>query len=163
MLLYQREQSVSYVLCFPEIPPKFQQKRLLMNCQLFWTILIKVKSHVWEKASIGCLLHTPSWGPGRNPGMCPDWDGTGDPSIHRPALSPLSHTSQGISPFVVTVCSNSQRWWSGTRVGHKFFDIPSIYKWGLCPLPLNLGGLCVCLINVIQCMWFCAKFLVPGP
>ena len=25
-----------------------------------------------------------------NPGMCPDWESTGDPSVHRPALSPLS-------------------------------------------------------------------------
>ena len=22
----------------------------------------------------GCLLHAPYWGPGRNPGMCPDWE-----------------------------------------------------------------------------------------
>ena len=22
----------------------------------------------------GCLLHSPNWGPGPNPGMCPDWE-----------------------------------------------------------------------------------------
>ena len=30
-----------------------------------------------------------------NPGMCPDWESIGDPLIPRPALSPLSHSSQG--------------------------------------------------------------------
>ena len=34
----------------------------------------------------------------RNPGMCPDWESnqqTGNPSVRRPELSPLSHTTQG--------------------------------------------------------------------
>ena len=31
-----------------------------------------------------------------NPGMCPDWESTGNPLLCRPALNPLSHTSQGI-------------------------------------------------------------------
>ena len=31
----------------------------------------------------------------RNPGMCPDSESTGDPSVRRPVLNPLSHTSQG--------------------------------------------------------------------
>ena len=30
-----------------------------------------------------------------NPGTCPDWDQTGDPLVLRPAVNPLSHTSQG--------------------------------------------------------------------
>ena len=30
-----------------------------------------------------------------NPGMCPDWESTGDPLVCRLALKPLSHTSQG--------------------------------------------------------------------
>ena len=33
-----------------------------------------------------------------NPGMCPDWESTGDPLVHRPVLNPLSHTSQ--VPFI---------------------------------------------------------------
>ena len=31
----------------------------------------------------------------RNPGMRPDWESTGHPLVRRPALNPLSHTSQG--------------------------------------------------------------------
>ena len=30
-----------------------------------------------------------------NPGMCPDWESNCDPLVHRPALNPLSYTSQG--------------------------------------------------------------------
>ena len=29
-----------------------------------------------------------------NPGMCPDWELSWSPLIHRPVLNPLSHTSQ---------------------------------------------------------------------
>ena len=29
----------------------------------------------------------------RNPGVCPDWESTSDPLVHRPALNPLSHIS----------------------------------------------------------------------
>lgn len=28
--------------------------------------------------------------------------------------------------------------------GVAFFDMPSMEKWGLCPLPLDLGQLCDC-------------------
>ena len=34
-----------------------------------------------------------------NPGMCPDWESNCNPLIRRPALSPLSHTSQGCIAF----------------------------------------------------------------
>ena len=27
----------------------------------------------------GCLSHTPYWGPGRNPDMCPDWESNWQP------------------------------------------------------------------------------------
>ena len=27
-----------------------------------------------ETSMYGCLLYTPYWGPGRNPGMCLDWE-----------------------------------------------------------------------------------------
>ena len=40
-----------------------------------------------------------------NPGMCPDWDSTGDPLVHRPALDLLSPTSQGIIAFIKTTIS----------------------------------------------------------
>ena len=29
-----------------------------------------------------------------DPGMCPDWESNRDPLAHRPALNPLSYTSQ---------------------------------------------------------------------
>ena len=32
---------------------------------------------------------------GPNPGICPHWESTSDPLVCRPALNPLSHTSQG--------------------------------------------------------------------
>ena len=34
-----------------------------------------------------------------NPGMCPDWESTGNPGS-QPALSPLSHTSQGRAHYL---------------------------------------------------------------
>ena len=34
-----------------------------------------------------------------NPGMCPDWELNQHPLVHRPALNPLSHTSQGWKYF----------------------------------------------------------------
>ena len=36
-----------------------------------------------------------------NPGMCPDRKSNGDPLVCRPALNPLSHTSQGSSYFEI--------------------------------------------------------------
>ena len=49
----------------------------------------------------GCLLCAPYWGLARNPGVCPDWESNWRPLVHRPALSPLSHTSQGVKPSSV--------------------------------------------------------------
>ena len=37
----------------------------------------------------------------RNPGMCPDWESSPRPLVHRPALNPLSHTSQGSVLYLV--------------------------------------------------------------
>lgn len=45
-----------------------------------------------------------------------------------------------------------------TKEGHKFFDIPPIYKWNFCPLPLNLGELYVCLNNWMQWKGYWASF-----
>ena len=40
--------------------------------------------------------HAPPTGdPACNPGLCAEWESTGDPLVCRPALNPLSHTSQG--------------------------------------------------------------------
>ena len=44
----------------------------------------------------GCLLHAPYWGPGPQPRPVPRL-GIDYPLIHRPALNPLSHTSQSLS------------------------------------------------------------------
>ena len=48
--------------------------------------------------------HTPATGDlDHNPVMCPDWESNCDPLAHRPALNPLSYTSQGqfvlLNPF----------------------------------------------------------------
>ena len=43
-------------------------------------------------------FHVPPTGDlAHNPSMCPDWESSGDPLVHRLALSPLCHTSQGAS------------------------------------------------------------------
>ena len=49
-----------------------------------------------EKHQCVVASRTPPTGDlARNPGMCPDWESTSNPLVHRPALNPLSHTSQG--------------------------------------------------------------------
>ena len=45
----------------------------------------------------GCLSRTPYWGPGPQPGMCPDWKSNLKPCGCQ-VLNPLSHSSQG-SPW----------------------------------------------------------------
>ena len=53
-----------------------------------------------EKHQCVVAFHPPShWGLdlAHNPGMCPAWESTGDPLVHRLVLSPLSHTSQDTS------------------------------------------------------------------
>ena len=42
-----------------------------------------------ETSMCGCLSHAPHWGPGPQPGHVPQT------LVHRPALNPLSYTSQG--------------------------------------------------------------------
>ena len=55
----------------------------------------------------GCLPHTPTGDLAQNPGMCPDWDRTSDPLVHRTSFNPLSHTSQGyINSFEVEFLTN---------------------------------------------------------
>ena len=49
--------------------------------------------------SNGCPLLTPSWDLAHSPGMCLTGNKTCDPSIHRLALNPLSHSSQGNKVF----------------------------------------------------------------
>ena len=47
-----------------------------------------------------------------NPGMWPDWDGTSDPLVHRPALNPLIHSNQGslfISVVIVLIITNAYK------------------------------------------------------
>ena len=49
-----------------------------------------------ETSMCGCLSHAPYWGPGLKPRHVP-WLGNqaSDPLVCRPALNPLSNTSQG--------------------------------------------------------------------
>ena len=49
-----------------------------------------------ETSMLGCLLSVPYWGPGPQTRHV-SWTGnqTSAPWVHRPALNPLSHTSQG--------------------------------------------------------------------
>ena len=46
----------------------------------------------------GCLFCAPYWGPGPQPGLCPDGKRTPDPAVLRLALSPLSRPSRAV-PF----------------------------------------------------------------
>ena len=49
-----------------------------------------------ETSMCGCLSHAPYWGSGLQPSHVPETGSqTSDPLVHRPALNPLSHTSQG--------------------------------------------------------------------
>ena len=47
--------------------------------------------------NVWLCLTPPTGDPVCNPGMCPDWESTGDLLVRRPVLNPLSHTSQGNS------------------------------------------------------------------
>ena len=52
----------------------------------------------WEGQNYQCQVasHMPPTGDlARNPGMCADWESTGDSLVHKPARNLLSHTSQG--------------------------------------------------------------------
>ena len=51
-----------------------------------------------ETSMCGCLSSAPTGDLACNPGMCPNWNPTGNPLVRRPALNPLSHTSQGSFP-----------------------------------------------------------------
>ena len=42
-----------------------------------------------------------------NPGMCPDWESNHDHLVHRPALNPLSYTSQGWMHYFLLKTSSS--------------------------------------------------------
>ena len=47
--------------------------------------------------------HTPSahWGPGLQPGMCPDRESNCNPVVRRLVFNPQSHTSQGYFVFLL--------------------------------------------------------------
>ena len=45
--------------------------------------------------SIGCLSHTPNWGPGPQPGMCPKWESDRQPFTSQADGQSTEPTSQG--------------------------------------------------------------------
>ena len=54
-----------------------------------------------EKHQCVVASHVPPTGDlARSPGMWPVWDRTSNPLVHRSALNPLSHTSQGSNLFL---------------------------------------------------------------
>ena len=55
---------------------------------------------------IGCISHTPNWGtlPPGSQACALTVHRTGDLAVHRPAPSPLNHTSQGFSFTLCDVC-----------------------------------------------------------
>ena len=56
----------------------------------------KERETLVQELSIGCLLHVPIWGSGqKTQALALTGNRTGDLSVCRPVLSPLSHTSQG--------------------------------------------------------------------
>ena len=48
-----------------------------------------------ETSVYGCLSRVPCWGPGRNPGMCPDWEPNQRCFGSQAGAQPLSPTRQG--------------------------------------------------------------------
>ena len=54
-----------------------------------------------ETSMCGCLSHVPYWGPGYNPGVCPDWESNRQLFDSQASTQPLSHTSLGVSLFLI--------------------------------------------------------------
>ena len=67
-----------------------------------------------ETSMCGYLLHAPTGDPARNPGMCLDGESTSNTLAHRPALSPLSHTSHGPGHSL-----SLKKWREGRKEGRR--------------------------------------------
>ena len=86
----------------------------------------------------------PSGDLARNSGVCPDWESTGNPSVHKLKLNPLTHTSKGCQVL-------------------KCFDIYLLYDTGIIFLgtyPKEVKA----HDNTNTCMWmFTAALFVNSP
>ena len=72
------------------VHPYFSLKNLGKKCALYIDTLLPLNR----------LPLAPQTGDSAcNLGMCPDWESNWQLSVHRPALSPLSHTIQGLATF----------------------------------------------------------------
>ena len=72
-----------------------------------------------EKHQCVVVAHTPPSGDlACNPGLCPDWNPNGDPLVLRPALNPLSNSSQGYN-YNFKLQGNV----TGKKRGNQFFLI----------------------------------------
>ena len=81
-----------------------------------------------ETSMCGCLLCAPYWGPGLQHRhaiwLALTGNRTSDPSVHRPALNPLSHTIQGpigisnagSTRFLPWACVGSSAWGRASRL-----------------------------------------------
>ena len=73
--------------------------------------------------------------------------------------------SKWVPVIFIPICSWSQRQWHGLKRATKFFDVPLLYKWSLCHLPLNLGGLCVWPVQFSgsdRCLFLVLDLLLTG-
>ena len=71
--------------------------RLFKRFYLFLETGEREKKRGRETSVCGCLSCVPYRGPGLQPGIHPDWELNQHPLVLRLALSPLSHTSQGLN------------------------------------------------------------------
>ena len=97
----------SYPCNSPQLFPSFLS--IHMCCQALFFSFFFLKGFIYlllgkgregeregEKHQCVVAFHAPpTWDLACNPGMCPDWELNLDPLVHRLALNPLSHTSQG--------------------------------------------------------------------
>ena len=77
-----------------------------------------------ETSMCGCLSCTPNWGTWPSPQACAlTGNRTSDPLVCRPALNPLSHTSQGKIMFLT-----ASSWTLLSKTGFYFFPV-SAWQW----------------------------------
>ena len=76
----------------------WKKKRLFKKSLFIYLFLERGEGKETEEEKHQCVVAShvrPTGDLTHNPGMWPDWESNPDPLVHRPALNPLSYTSQG--------------------------------------------------------------------